>query len=128
MKTITSEEIKEYIDNGDNIAFVEALPEKYFDEGHLPGAFSIAPEKIKEQAPRFLKDKNQTIITYCANASCQNSKTAAETLSTLGYKNVIVYVGGKEDWKKSGFKFEGVACNGSARASACGTKKSGSCS
>ncbi|MCE9507806.1 MAG: rhodanese-like domain-containing protein [Alphaproteobacteria bacterium] len=129
MKTITSQEIKKYIDNGVKVAFVEAMQEKYFTEGHLPGAFSIAPEKIKELAPKFLQDKNQTIVTYCANTNCQNSKTAAEALFGLGYKNVVVYAGGKEDWKKSGFKFEGNVSNGDVKTGACGTKKSGgSCS
>jgi rhodanese-related sulfurtransferase len=132
MKTITSQEIKKYIDNGVKVAFVEALPEKYFAEGHLPGAFSIAPEKIKDQASKFLKDKNQTIVTYSANTACQNSKTAAEALFGLGYKNVVVYAGGKEDWKKSGFKFEGYVSNSDTKTGSCGTgggskKSTGGC-
>ena len=110
MKTITRDQIKQHLDNHDKIVLIEALPEKYYEDGHLPGALQILPEKIKELAPQLLTDKNQLIVTYCANTTCPNSKTAAELLIGLGYKNVAEYVEGKQDWVEAGLPLEKGSC------------------
>lgn len=110
MKTITRDQIKQHLDNHDKIVLIEALPEQYYEDGHLPGALQILPEKIKELAPQLLTDKNQLIVTYCANTTCPNSKTAAESLIGLGYTNVAEYVEGKQDWIEAGFPVEKGAC------------------
>jgi rhodanese-related sulfurtransferase len=38
--------------------------------------------------------------------TCQNSHQAAERLAELGYSNVAVYAGGKQDWKEAGLRLE----------------------
>lgn len=110
MRTITRDQVKKHLDNHDKIVLIEALPEKYYEDGHLPGALQILPEKIKELAPQLLTDKNQLIVTYCANTTCPNSKTAAELLTGLGYTNVAEYVEGKQDWLEAGLPVEKGAC------------------
>lgn len=110
MKTITRDQIKQHLDNHDKIVLIEALPESYYEDGHLPGALQILPEKIKELAPQLLTDKNQLIVTYCANTTCPNSKTAAELLTDIGYTNVAEYIEGKQDWIEAGLPVEKGAC------------------
>jgi rhodanese-related sulfurtransferase len=115
MKNITREEIKEHLDNGDSIALVEALPEKSFAEGHLPGALNIMPDKVDDLAPKLLKDKDQMIVTYCAGPDCPKSGEAAKELEDIGYTNVVEYSGGKEDWQQAGYPIEkGTAAQPSA--------------
>ena len=46
-------------------------------------------------------DKAAEIVVYCASRTCQNSHIAANVLRQLGYANVAVYAGGKEDWKEA---------------------------
>jgi rhodanese-related sulfurtransferase len=46
------------------------------------------------------------IVVYCASATCQNSHIAARVLGQLGYANVRVYAGGKEDWSEAGLALE----------------------
>ncbi len=41
MRHITKEELKDDIDSGANITIVEALPEKYWKEAHIPGSVQI---------------------------------------------------------------------------------------
>ena len=57
MKTITREEIKMHLDNRDQMTLIEALPEQSFSEGHLPGAQNIQQDKVRELAPKLLKNK-----------------------------------------------------------------------
>ena len=81
---------------------VEALPEKYYAEGHLPGAIQLNYDEIGSRAETALPDKDALIITYCAGDSCPNSGLAADNLSSMGYTNIKNYVGGKKDWVDSG--------------------------
>jgi rhodanese-related sulfurtransferase len=89
---------------------VEALPEKYFREWHLPGARHLPHDEVARLAPTVLPDKAAEIVVYCASRSCQNSHIAAGRLEQMGYRNVAVYAGGKQDWSEAGLAVErGVA-------------------
>lgn len=106
MRTISREEIKRRIDAQESIILVEALPEKYYNSGHLPGAINIPHSEIRSRAASELPDKNATIIVYCANTQCQNSHTATQTLNEMGYRRVFEYVEGKQDWADAGLPLE----------------------
>jgi rhodanese-related sulfurtransferase len=69
-KTITREQIKEKLDTKEPMTIIEALPPKYFDAGHLPGALNIPHDEIKAHAPGTLPDKDALIVVYCANSAC----------------------------------------------------------
>lgn len=104
--TISRDDIKSHLDRNRPITLVEALPPKYFDQGHLPGAINIPHDRVRELAPALLPDKEAPIAVYCASASCRNSKLAAETLRSLGYGKVREYVEGKQDWVEAGLPLE----------------------
>lgn len=102
MRRITREQLKSELDNGNGVTLVEALPEQYWKQGHLPGAIQIDHTEIKEKAPELLPDKEAKIVVYCANAECQNSVNAVRALESMGYKNVYEYPEGKQDWSEAG--------------------------
>lgn len=81
---------------------VEALPEKYYADWHLPGARHLPHDQVDALAPRMLPEKDTEIVVYCANAQCRNSHIAAHALTKLGYRNVSVYAEGKKDWIEAG--------------------------
>ncbi len=85
---------------------VEALPEKYYRDWHLPGALHLPHTQVRELAPALLPEKSADIVVYCASATCRNSHIAAGILGQLGYGNVSVYGGGKEDWSGAGLAVE----------------------
>ena len=105
-KTITREQIKHKLDSNEPITLVEALPEKYFVTGHLPGAINISHDEIRERATDLLPDKNAFIIVYCANTECKNSRIATSTLQQMGYTNAYEYVEGKQDWLEANLPVE----------------------
>lgn len=106
MKHIARNEIQRLLQTKASITLVEALPEKYYREGHLPGAVHLPHDQVRERATQLLPDKNAFIVTYCANTPCQNSAIAAKTLEALGYTNVHEYVEGKQDWVDAGLPLE----------------------
>lgn len=106
VRSISRQQLKEYIDNGKNLVLVEALPEKYFKEAHLPGAIRIDYTEVKDKAPELLKNKDDLIVVYCASTECQNSTKGAKQLDSFGYTNVYEYIEGKQDWIEAGLPIE----------------------
>lgn len=86
----------------ERVTLVEALPEKYWRDWHLPGARHLPHDQVRQLAPTVLPDKSAEIVVYCASRTCQNSHLAARVLEQLGYTNVAVYAGGKQDWQEAG--------------------------
>jgi rhodanese-related sulfurtransferase len=84
----------------------EALPKKYYDTGHLPGAILLPPDEIDRVVPAYVARKDAPIDVYCASVTCQNSHQAAGWLGAQGYTNVAVYAGGKQDWTEAGLRLE----------------------
>lgn len=88
------------------LRLVEALPEKYYRDWHLPRALHLPLDELEARAPNVLPDKDAEVVVYCASASCRNSDAAARRLGLLGYGNVAVYPGGKQDWEAAGLPIE----------------------
>jgi len=85
---------------------VEALPETYYRDWHLPKAKHLPHDQVRRLAPALLPDRSATIVVYCASSSCQNSHIAAKVLEQMGYADVAVYAGGKQDWQEAGLPVE----------------------
>ena len=104
--TITRDEIKARLERDDAITLVEALPPRYFDEAHLPGAINIPHDRVRELAASLLPDKNAPIAIYCASTECNNSRIATDLLRSLGYADAREYVDGTRDWIEAGLPVE----------------------
>jgi rhodanese-related sulfurtransferase len=102
LKQIDREELRRKLAAKTKPVLVEALPEKYWRDWHLPGARRLPHDEVDRLAARVLPDKTAEIVVYCASRSCQNSHVAAHRLAQLGYENVAVYSGGKQDWMDAG--------------------------
>lgn len=105
-KMITREQIKEKLDAEELVTIIEALPQRYFDSEHLPGALNIPHDEIQVRASDVLPDKDAFIVVYCASTDCQNSKIATDTLQQMGYTNAFEYVEGKQHWIEANFPVE----------------------
>jgi rhodanese-related sulfurtransferase len=106
VKKITRAEVQARLASGRKVVLVEALPEKYFLDAHLPGAVNLPHDRVEELAPALLPDRSAEIIVYCASGPCQNSAIAAERLTRMGYGDVADYHEGKKDWIEAGLPVE----------------------
>lgn len=106
---IPRDALKRKLDHHEKIVLIEALPAKYFQQGHLPGAINIAPDAPDASFAHALPDKDAEIVVYCASATCRNSSIAAERLAALGYRNVREYHEGKAGWIAAGLPIESGA-------------------
>ncbi len=105
-KMITRSEIQQHLESARPITLVEALPERYYADGHLPGAININHDEVDAKAPSLLPDKDALIVVYCANTACNNSTVVVNELIGLGYRNVHKYAEGKQDWAEAGLNLE----------------------
>ena len=106
IRHITRQEIVDHLEAKTPMTLIEALPEKYYREGHLPGAIHLPHDQVRELASARLPDRNAFVVVYCANAPCRNSTIASQLLDSLGYSNVAEYVEGKQDWVDAGLALE----------------------
>jgi len=109
MKTISLSKLLDSLLSPTPPVLVEALPSRYFAQGHLPGALNINIGETKRLASELLPAKNAPIVVYCASATCTNSDQVAVQLHALGYADVAVFKGGKAEWQAAGHALEGAA-------------------
>jgi rhodanese-related sulfurtransferase len=105
LNTISRDELRRKIEDGDPFVLVDALSPMSFAHSRLPGAINIPPERV-EAAPRLIPERSTDIVVYCMNSDCDSSVTVATRLVALGYTNVGHYSEGKQDWIKAGLPLE----------------------
>ncbi|MFB6246601.1 MAG: rhodanese-like domain-containing protein [Candidatus Pacearchaeota archaeon] len=109
MDTISAEELKSKIDDGEDFVLVDVLGQDSYTAKHLPDAINIPVNEIEDKASEKLPDKDKEVIVYCASTDCQASPQAAEKLEELGYKNVKDFESGIAGWQEAGYELEGEA-------------------
>jgi rhodanese-related sulfurtransferase/CBS domain-containing protein len=102
---IDRHKVRELLDDGAQV--IEALPRRFYDEEHIPGAISMPLTDLNLDSVKALNPDKPT-ITYCANEQCDLGPRAASRLETLGFTDVYEYSAGKDDWLSSGNDFEGT--------------------
>ncbi|MEU1728723.1 rhodanese-like domain-containing protein [Actinomadura sp. ATCC 39365] len=101
--TITREELHARLGS---VTVLDTLGGSYYAQQHLPGAIALVESEVAERAAELLPDKDATIVTYCSNPACGNSKAVANRLTALGYTDVRRYAEGIEDWVGAGLPVE----------------------
>jgi rhodanese-related sulfurtransferase len=109
-KEISVQDLELRLESANPPVLLEALPAKYYEDWHLPGARNLPHDEVRRRAETLVPDKAASIVVYCASASCRNSHIAASQLVSLGYTDVAVFTGGKEAWSEAGLRVDrGVA-------------------
>ncbi len=104
-RTITRTELADALARGE-VVLIDALPESYYAQQHLPGALNLVEAEVADRAAALLPDKSAAIVTYCSNTSCHNSTAVAVALTRLGYSDVRCYADGIQDWVEAGLPTE----------------------
>jgi membrane protein DedA with SNARE-associated domain/rhodanese-related sulfurtransferase len=109
MSRIEPSELKQLMDEGQTVFIVDLRhPLDYLpDPRTLPGALSLTPDKLVEQADRIPHDCE--IVLFC---TCPSEATAARMalrLRAMGINRVRPLRGGFEEWKKLGYPLVDIA-------------------
>ena len=98
------------IDRDELLAKLEAGPVRLLDAqgpglyevGHIPGAIQGRIDDPEGAVDRLGDDRDAEVIVYCTDMACTGSALAAKLLEGRGYRNVLRYAGGKQDWLDAG--------------------------
>ncbi len=93
--SITAQEAQNLMQTQADYVLLDVRTPEEYNEAHIPGAMLLPLDELAAQAETALPDKAQLILVYCRSG--RRSKTAAETLLSLGYTNVRDF-GGILDW------------------------------
>jgi rhodanese-related sulfurtransferase len=109
MSRIEPSELKSIMDSGQPCFIVDLRhPLDYLpDPRTIPGALSLTPDKLVEQADRIPRD--QEIVLFC---TCPSEATAAKMalrLRAMGIHRVRPLRGGYDEWKKLGYPLVDIA-------------------
>jgi rhodanese-related sulfurtransferase len=100
--------LKLLMDSGARVKVFDARTGKYDDGRRVPGAGSLSPMAKPAEFAKHIPNKDQLVVTYCANLKCPASKMLAKSLRKLGYGNVIEYPHGIEGWAAAGYPVQKV--------------------
>lgn len=91
-KMVSMSEGLEIAKKNPDAIIVDVRRKDEYKAGHIPGAVLLTMETISaETAAKVLPDKSKMILVYCRSG--RRSKIAAQTLSELGYSNLIEFGG-----------------------------------
>lgn len=108
LRNISTEELKGMMDSGQSFVIVNVLDNASYENEHICGSINIPVQEIEKDGPRLL-NRDETVVVHCSGPACTASITAGTKLETIGYKDIRVFRGGIEEWKKAGHCLEGMA-------------------
>lgn len=84
--------------------FIDARRSDQFAKGHIPGSINIYASEFAENIPKVAGlPKDRLIVVYCDGGLCELSHELANELVTFGFKRVVVYTGGWEEWSATSY-------------------------
>lgn len=106
--TITAERLREWLDGGRDFVLLDVVPGEYFEEKHIPGACCacvyevVFLDRVREVVPAAERE----IVVYGSSSRSRASAVAAAKLAAAGYRNVVDFAGGLEEWEARGYPME----------------------
>lgn len=98
MQTITVEELKSRLDNGEKLHVIDVREPHEYEEYNI-GAKLIPLGQIQTmQVDEIENLKNEELIIHCRSG--KRSAMACQILETMGFKNTKNLEGGMLDWQE----------------------------
>jgi molybdopterin/thiamine biosynthesis adenylyltransferase/rhodanese-related sulfurtransferase len=85
---------------GDDVIVLDVREPDEYEQGALDGAIHIPRGHLESQVESKVTDKSKPVVVYCAGGT--RSAFAADTMSQLGYADVVSMAGGFGKWKNEG--------------------------
>lgn len=109
---IRLDEFQNFVSNHEGL-ILDARPAVFYREAHVPGALSLPRETFAEtyQALRATLEasKDRPMVIYCSGPDCPDSQLVGDALTKLGYRRLLIYTSGWEEWSQTGLPQEGTS-------------------
>lgn len=104
IKETTMEALKKRMDAKERLNVIDVREDNEWAKGHIPGARHMARGVIERDIEKAFPDKSAELLLYCGGGF--RSALSAESLSKMGYTNVVSVDGGWRAWTGAGFPVE----------------------
>lgn len=109
VNTVGLEEFRSAVEHKDDL-IIDARSSSYYQRGHVPGAINLSRDDFAHDyirlRPSLEKAKDAPISVYCSGGDCHDSKMVAQALTSLGFSQVRVFLGGWDAWTAAGLPTE----------------------
>jgi rhodanese-related sulfurtransferase len=104
MRKISENEFKKILKHNPDVVVIDVLSEESYEKEHIPNSINIPleDENFISHVQAKIKSKDTPIVVYCAGFTCSASTEATSLLEENGYKHVVDFKGGLEEWHKEG--------------------------
>jgi polyisoprenoid-binding protein YceI len=111
VRTITARELKRSLDAGQNRLLLDVQLDEFYEAAHLPHARNACVYQVVfvDEVSKLAPNKSTPLIVYGSSARSLASSSAAHKLASAGYRNVLDFRGGIDEWRKAGFVVEGTS-------------------
>ena len=104
IQEITVGQVKERLDNSEELTLIDIRERDEWVQGHIPDAAFVPRGFLELQIEQHQPDRSQPLVIYCAGGV--RSALAARNLQEMGYSNVYSLIGGFGGWKNAGHPFK----------------------
>lgn len=102
-KTVSSEKLKDMLDEKRSFTLVDARTNDEFQAAHLTTAINIAEKDFDKKIELLPRDKGALMVFYCNGIKCGKSKKVAAKAKDAGYTNLLIYADGFPVWEEKGY-------------------------
>lgn len=100
---ISPTELFELLKSSDNVKLIDVRESAESKQGYILNSVFIPRSYLEMRIEKEVPDRNSEIILYCESGI--RSTFAAESLKSMGYRNLRSLKGGFDNWKNSGLAF-----------------------
>ena len=94
-------EVKEQLEKGDPIYFIDVREDHEYQKGYAEGAIHLGRGILERDIEGQIPEKDVPIVLYCGGG--YRSALAAINLLEMGYSQVRSMAGGFKAWKAAGY-------------------------
>ncbi len=109
VETVELDEFRSAVEQKHDL-ILDARSSSSYQRGHVPGAVNLSREDFAQDYVRLRatldKAKEEPIMVYCSGGDCHDSKMVAQALTSLGFSQVRVFIGGWTAWTGAGMPSE----------------------
>lgn len=104
---VSRERVKGLLEGG-RIVLIDARAAGEYETGHIAGAISVPYEALAEHYDGLMQRAplDAMVVCYCRSVTCEDSENLARELKFMGYRNVVTYKGGWDEWSQAGYPTE----------------------
>lgn len=99
VEEVSPEEVKQRIDDGDDVRIVDIRPESEYERGHIPGAVNIPMNRLPAEIDRHDWDGDVVVACPIGKSSVQAAKLIGSYEGVEDAGAVTSMAGGYEAWE-----------------------------